>query len=57
MKPIVLGAVLALLWLVLGLPVAAPFGGVANLVQPVTVAFAAGILARPTLLQNWRRVR
>lgn len=42
MKPILFGAVLALLWLAFGLPLATPFGGVANLVQPVTVAFVLG---------------
>jgi len=55
-KPLVYGAVLALLWLLFGLPLAAPFGGVANLVQPVTLAFAAGILAAPTVRRGrWAR--
>ncbi|MEU2300566.1 hypothetical protein ABZ584_24540 [Streptomyces antibioticus] len=49
MKPLAYGAVLALLWLVFGLPLAAP----AAVVQPVILAFAAGILARPYPV--WRR--
>lgn len=56
MKPLLFGAVLGLAWATTGLPVAAPFGGSANLVQPVTVAFAAGILARPYLTRwMWSR--
>lgn len=56
MKPLALGAVLALLWLLFGLPSVTPLGGVANLLQPVTVAFAAGILARPHLTgRRWTR--
>lgn len=56
MKPLLFGALLGLLWLLLGMPLATPFAGVANLVQPVTVAFAAGILARP-YLTRWRWTR
>jgi hypothetical protein len=56
MKPLLFGAVLALLWLLLSLPLATPFAGVANLVQPVTVAFAAGLYARPHLTR-WRWTR
>jgi hypothetical protein len=52
MKPIFFGAVLALLWLAFGLPLATPFGGVANLVQPVTIAFVLGVLARPHLTRG-----
>lgn len=57
MKPLVFGAILALLWLVFGLPLAPPFVGVANLVQPVTVAFAAGLLARPYVSRSGRWTR
>ncbi|TQE40249.1 hypothetical protein Sipo8835_00110 [Streptomyces ipomoeae] len=61
MKPILFGAVLALLWLAFGLPLATPFGGVANLVQPVTVAFVLGFAAsrfvsvRLTDAKGWTR--
>ncbi|MET7651542.1 hypothetical protein [Streptomyces sp. NPDC005486] len=52
MKPLLLGAVLALLWLVFGLSVTV----VSSLLQPVTVAFAAGLLARPHLTRpRWTR--
>lgn len=54
MKPLLLGAVLALLWLLAGLPLAPVAGLLAALVQPVTVAFAAGILARPHLTRRTR---
>lgn len=57
MKALTLGAVLALVWLLFGLPLAAPFGGVANLVQPVTVAFVLGVLARPYLARSRRWTR
>jgi hypothetical protein len=53
MKPLFLGAVLALLWVAIGLPLAVPSTVLAPLLQPVTVAFAAGILARPHL-PRWR---
>ncbi|MEH0584476.1 hypothetical protein QA942_10335 [Streptomyces sp. B21-106] len=52
MKPLLFGAVLALLWLLSGLPLTA----LAPLAQPVTVAFAAGVLARPHLTgRRWTR--
>ncbi|MDX3570821.1 hypothetical protein [Streptomyces sp. ID05-47C] len=52
MKPLLYGAVLALLWLLFGLPLTV----LAPLVQPVTVAFAAGLLARPHLTgRRWSR--
>jgi hypothetical protein len=51
-KPLILGAVLALLWLLLGLPLAAVTGVVSALVQPVTVAFVLGVLARPHLVRG-----
>ncbi|MBO7938962.1 hypothetical protein JTP77_024000 [Streptomyces sp. S9] len=52
MRPLLYGAVLALLWLVLGLPLPTP----ATVVQPVILAFAAGLLARPHLTGR-RRTR
>ncbi|MEH0578973.1 hypothetical protein QBA54_31890 [Streptomyces sp. B21-108] len=56
MKPFILGALLALLWLTIGLPVTAPSTVLDPLLQPVTVAFAAGILARPHLPgRRWSR--
>lgn len=56
MKPLVYGAVLGLLWLLLGLPLAAPAAVLSALVQPVILAFAAGILARPHLARRgWLR--
>ncbi|MET8169308.1 hypothetical protein ABZT34_34505 [Streptomyces sp. NPDC005329] len=56
-RPLLAGAVLAALWLVFGLPVTVPSTVVtAVVVQPVTVAFAAGILARPYLVgRRWSR--
>ncbi|SMF64651.1 hypothetical protein [Streptomyces sp. Amel2xC10] len=56
MKPLLYGAVLALLWLLLGLPLAAPAAVVAAVAQPVTVAFVLGVLARPFLVRpRWSR--
>ncbi|WP_333736347.1 hypothetical protein [Streptomyces sp. IBSBF 2806] len=56
MKPIVLGGLLALLWLTIGLPLTMRGTVLAPLVQPVTVAFAAGLLARPHLAgRRWTR--
>ncbi|MFF7840395.1 hypothetical protein ACFZC6_16445 [Streptomyces ossamyceticus] len=53
MKPIILGAVLALLWLLLGLPHTVPSTVVTIVIaQPVILAFAAGLLARP---RRWSR--
>ncbi|MDQ0831928.1 hypothetical protein QF032_003772 [Streptomyces achromogenes] len=56
MKPILLGAVLALLWLVLGLPHTTPVTVPGPLLQPVVVAFALGVVARPYLVGGrWLR--
>ena len=56
MKPILYGAVLALLWLLLGLPLATLAGLVSAVGQPVILAFAAGLLARPHLARRrWSR--
>ncbi|MFJ4550329.1 hypothetical protein ACIP4X_14045 [Streptomyces sp. NPDC088817] len=49
MKPIILGATLAVLWLLLDLPTALPSGVLAFACQPVTIAFAAGLAVRPHL--------
>lgn len=54
MKALALGAVLGLLWLLLGLQVAAPVTAVLPLLaEPVTLAFAAGLIARPHLARRW----
>lgn len=57
MKPLVYGAVLGLAWLLLGLPYAPVAVVLPVLVQPVTLAFAAGLLARPHLSgpRRWAR--
>lgn len=56
MKPLALGAVLGLLWVLLGAPVTVPSSVVALVCQPVILAFAAGIAARPHLpLRRWSR--
>lgn len=47
MKPIVFGAVLGVLWLLFGLPLTPVAAVLPLLVQPVVLAFAAGLLARP----------
>lgn len=56
MKPLLSGAVLALLWLVGGLPHTVPVTAVAPLLQPLTLAFAAGLYARP-YVTRWRWTR
>ncbi|MEU5633509.1 hypothetical protein ACH47C_26815 [Streptomyces rishiriensis] len=57
MKQLLFGAVLALLWLTIGLPLAVPSTVITTVVaQPVTLAFFAGILARPHLTgRRWSR--
>lgn len=52
-KPLLFGAVLALLWVVFGWPLTAPTVLVSPVVQPVTIAFVLGILARPHM-PRWR---
>lgn len=47
MKPIVYGAVLGLVWVVLAVPLAPVLAVLAAVVQPVTVAFVLGAAARP----------
>lgn len=54
MKPILSGAVLAVLWLLFGLPHALPATVVPLAGQPVILAFAAGIAARPHLTRLFR---
>lgn len=56
MKPLLLGALLALLWLTIGLPHTMPVTVASPLLQPVVVAFAAGLYARPHLTR-WRWTR
>lgn len=57
MKPLLYGAVLGLLWLVAGLPLAPALAVLAAIVQPFALAFAAGLLVRPHLLgmRRWAR--
>lgn len=56
MKPLAIGAVLGVLWLLLGLPLAPVAGVLAAVVQPVTVAFVLGLLARPHVRRRgWLR--
>lgn len=57
MRPLIVGAVLALLWLAFGLPLATVATAVSALAQPVTIAFAAGLVARPHLARSrgWTR--
>lgn len=54
MKALVVGAVIGIVWLVLGLPFPAVAALLPLVVQPVTVAFAAGLLARPHLTRTRR---
>jgi hypothetical protein len=56
-KRLALGAVLALLWLLLGLPVTAPSTVVTAVVaQPVILGFVAGMAARSHLTgRRWTR--
>jgi hypothetical protein len=57
MKPLVFGAVLGVLWLLFGLPLAPIAAVLPVLVQPVTIAFAAGLAVRPLLpgMRRWAR--
>jgi len=55
MKALALGAVLGLVWVLLGVQLAAPVTAVLPLlVQPVVLAFAAGLIARPHLVRTRR---
>ncbi|MEU5195254.1 hypothetical protein AB0G86_14530 [Streptomyces scabiei] len=57
MKPILFGAVLALVWLLFGAPLVTITAVLAAVVQPVTVAFLLGLLARPYLRRPGRWTR
>jgi hypothetical protein len=54
MKPLALGAVLALVWLLFGSPLVAITTVLPVLVEPVTIAFVVGLLARPYLRRSRR---
>ena len=54
MKHLLLGALVGVLWLVAGVPLVPALALLAAVASPVTVAFAAGLLARP-LLPGMRR--
>lgn len=55
MKPILFGAVLGVLWLLVGVPLAPLAVVLPLLVQPVVLGFAAGVAARPLLprMRGW----
>lgn len=56
MKQLALGALLGVLVVLFGLPLAVPAVVVSSMLQPVTIAFAAGILARPHVTRRrWSR--
>jgi hypothetical protein len=52
MKALTYGAILGVLWLWFGLPLAPVAALLPALVQPVILAFAAGLLARPYLARR-----
>jgi fumarate reductase subunit D len=52
MKPIALGAVLALVWVLFGSPLVTITAVLPVLVEPVTIAFVLGLLARPRLTRG-----
>jgi hypothetical protein len=54
MKPLLFGAVLALLLVVFGLPSVPLATLLPVLVEPVVLAFAAGVVARPHLARSRR---
>lgn len=55
MKALILGAVLALVWVLFGSPLVTITAVLPVLAEPVTIAFAAGVLARPYLARPRRR--
>ena len=57
MKPILFGAVLGLLWLLFGLPLAPALAVLAAVVQPVTIAFVLGVAVRSYVpgMRRWAR--
>ena len=52
MKAIVLGAVLALVWLLFGSPLVTITAVLPVLAKPVTIAFVLGLAARPYLTRR-----
>jgi hypothetical protein len=53
MRPLLFGAVVGFVWVVFG-PSLAPVTAVLPLLlQPVVLAFAAGLIARPHLARRW----
>lgn len=54
MKYLLLGAVLGLLWLVAGVPLAPALAVLAAVVQPVTIAFVLGVAARSYVRRSGR---
>lgn len=54
MKPILFGAVLALVWLLFGAPLVTITAVLPVLVQPVTIAFLLGFAARPYVRRSRR---
>ncbi|MDX3708769.1 hypothetical protein PV733_07245 [Streptomyces europaeiscabiei] len=57
MKPLLFGAVLALVWLLFGSPLVTITAVLPVLAEPVTVAFVLGVLARPYLARSRRWTR
>ena len=56
MKPIILGAVLALVWLLFGSPLVTITAVLPVLVEPVTIAFVLGLVTRPHVARRrWSR--
>lgn len=55
MKHLLYGALVGLLWLVVGVPLAPVLAVLAAVAQPVTIAFTAGLLARPLTAGMRRR--
>lgn len=52
MKPILFGAVLGMLWVLVGLPLVPVAAVLPVLVQPVVLGFAAGLAARPYVTRS-----
>lgn len=56
MKALALGAVLGLVWLLLGSPLVTITAVLPVLAEPVTIAFVVGLLARPYVARRgWLR--
>jgi hypothetical protein len=53
-KSILFGAVLGLLWLAVGVPLAPALAVLAAVAQPVTIAFLLGAAARPYVRRSGR---